>query len=263
MDKQNENIIKAITTQTFDDNKPFGQVMDRLLFPKNKRALLCIEGHYVLLLTNDVDATTDIKILIELLSYLRYMENEHIIYVQNGENLNEDYILYEGCDDMKKSSTLQGYDLGSGYELKVDQRSGYIVLNNEKKILTQNVDIDFLRDEIKKYFESRIFSTSAVNKLIDHNYLSENDYNNQQALKLSRRSILVALAIACLSPFVTLFLSNKWGKATINNTQYEGILMKIGESATLTDTTASVIQDTQSIFQEKVIENEQDSIKPL
>lgn len=262
MDKQNEDIIKAMAAQTFDDNKPFGQAMSHLLFPKNKRALLCINGHFVLLLSNDADVANDIKTLIELLSHLRYMESEHIIYVQKGECQNADYLLYEGCDDMRRVSTLQGYDLGSGYELKSDQGNYYVSLHDGSKVLSQNVSIEFLADEIKKYFESRIFSTAAVTQLINHNYLSENDYNSQQALKLSRRSIWVAMAIACFSPIVTLWLSNKWGKSTINETQYETILKKIGET-TPVDANFTMIQNFKDTVQENIINNEQDSIKSL
>lgn len=261
MEVQNENVIKAIATQTFEDNKPFGQAMSHLLFPKDQKALLCMEGHFILLLSNDADATNEIKNLIDLLSHIRYMEKEHIIYVQNGENQDADYLLYEGCDDMRKLSTLQGYDLGCGYELKSEGDVYVVRLKDGTKVFSQNVNIDFLADEIKKYLEGRIFPTIAVNRLIKQSYLSDNDYNNQQALKISRISIWVALGIACISPFITLLLSNKWGKATINDTQYETILKNIGEKAISADTIAMIQQSMDTI--QKNYKNEQDSIKPL
>lgn len=261
MEVQNEIVIKAIAAQTFEDNKPFGQAMSHLLFPKNQKALLYMDGHFILLLSNDADATNEIKNLIDLFSHIRYMENEHIIYVQNGENQDADYLLYEGCDDMRKLSILQGYDLGCGYELKTEQDVYFVCLNDGSKVLSQNVNIDFLAEEIKKYLEGRIFPTIAVNRLIKQNYLSDNDYNNQQALKISRNSILVALLIACISPLITLLLSNKWGKATINDTQFETILKNIGEKAISADTTVMRLQSMDTI--QKNDKNEQDSIKPL
>lgn len=261
MEVQNENVIKAIAAQTFEDNKPFGQVMSHLLFPKDQKALLCMNGHFILLLSNAADATNEIKNLIDLLSHIRYMETEHIIYVQNGENQNADYLLYEGCNDMRKLSTLQGYDLGCGYELKSEQGVYFVSLIDGTKVLSQHVNIDFLADEIKKYFEGRIFPTVAISRLIKQNYLSDNDYNNQQALKISRISIWVALGIACLSPFLTLLLSNQWGKATINETQYETILKNLSEKALPTDFTFMGRQSMDTI--QKNDKNEQNSIKPL
>lgn len=261
MEEENKNIIKAIAAQTFDDNKPFGQVMSRLLFPRGKKALLCKDGHFILLLSSNADATNNIKTLIEILSHLRYMENEHIIYVQNGEKQDADYLFYDGCNDMKKLSTLQGYDLGDESELKTEQGCYYIGLKDGTKVLSQNVNIDFLSDEIKKYLECRIFPTVAVNRLIKQDFLSDNDYNNKQALTISRISIWVALGIACLSPFITLVLSNKWGKATINDTQYESILNSLGEKTIPTDTAVIIQQTMDTVL--KNDNNEQDSIKSL
>lgn len=261
MEEDNKTIINAIAAQTFDDNKPFGQAMSHLLFPKGKKALLCKDGHFILLLSNDTDVTNDIKTLIELLSHIRYMEKEHIIYVQNGENQNADYLFYESCEDMKKLSTLHGYDLGKEYELKKEQEDYCICLKEGKKVLTQNVNIDFLADEITKYLEGRIFPTVSVNRLIEHNYLSDNDYYNRQTLKISRKSIWVALGIACLSPFITLLLSNKWGKATINDTQFETLLKNIGEQSIPADT--SVIKQASTDTAQNNKKNEQDSIKSL
>ena len=261
MEEGNKKIIKSIATQTFDDNKPFGQAISHLLFPRGQKALLCKDGHFILLLSTDVNATNEIKTLIELLSHIRYLENEHIIYVQNGENRDADYLFYEDCDDMKKLSSLQGYDLGFGYELKNEQVGYSISLKNGSKVLTQNVNIDFLADEIKKYLECRIFPTVAVNRLIKQNYLSDNDYNNKQAIKISRISIWVALGIACLSPFITLLLSNKWGKATINDSQYENLLNNIGDKSTSIDTTVMRHQSIDTV--QEIHKNEQDSIKPI
>ena len=259
MEKQNEDIIKAIAAQKFSENNQFGQSMAHLLFPKNKRALLCINRHYILLLPGEVDATVDIKTLIELLSYLRCMEDEHVIYVQQAESQYADCLLYEDCNDMKKVATLQGYNLDNGYKLKKEQGGYYVYTNDGKKVFSQNVNIDFMADEIKHYLESRIFPTSAINHFIGHKFRTDNDYNNQQALKTSRWSIRVAIFIACLSPLVTLWLSNKWGKATINESQYDGLLMKIDEKTTPVDATSSMFHDT--IINK--FKNEQNSVKPL
>lgn len=261
MEQQNKDIIKALASQTFADNKPFGQSMASLMFQKGKRALLFIDGQYILLLTQKADATKDIKTLVELMSHLRYMEDEHIIYVQNTE-VSDDHILYEGCDDMKKTSAIQGYDLGSDCFLKSEQGEYFIESSDGTKLLQQNVNIDFLANEIKSFLESRIFPTAAVNQLISHNYLSENDYNNHQALKFSRRSVWVAIIIACLSPIITLLLSNKWGTTTIKEVQFTTINERIGVANNTIDTVSATIQNIDNSLK-KLIENEQDTIKPL
>lgn len=261
MEQQNKDIIKALASQTFDDNKPFGQSLASLMFSKGKRAILFIDGHYFLLLPLKTDATKEIKKLIELMSHLRYMENAHVIYVQTTE-VSDDHILYEGCDDMKKSSVMQGYDLGLGCALKSDQCKYFIESSDGTKLLQQNVNIDFLANEIKRFLESRIFPTAAVNQLISHDYLSENDYNNHQALKFSRRGVWVAITIACLSPIITLWLSNKWGTTTINEAQFTTINKLIEEKNNTVDTASATIQNIDNSLK-KLPENEQDTFKSL
>lgn len=227
MEKLNKKAIKAFAQQGFDEVKPFGQSVAHILFTRGERALLYINGHYSILLPQNTDATKELKTLAELLSYLRYMEQEHIIYVQNGEAQSNDFVFYSGCDDMKKSSAIQGYELGDGVVLKEIAGNYQISTNGNLAVLSQMVNIDFITADVEKYLCGRLLPTAALQSFIDHGFLSENDYNNHQALNISRRSIFVALIIACLSPIVTLWMTNKWGISTIEKTQFSTIIEEI------------------------------------
>ncbi len=228
MEKLNKKAIKAFAQQGFDEVKPFGQSVAHILFTRGDRALLYINGHYSILLPQNADATKELRTLTELLSYLRYMEQEHIIYVQNGEAQSNDFVFYSGCDDMKKSTAIQGYELGDGVILKETVGNYQISTNGNSAVLSQMVNIDFITADVEKYLCGRLLPTAALQSFIDHGFRSENDYNNQQALKISRRSIFVALIIACMSPIVTLWMTNKWGVSTIEETQFSTLLEKIG-----------------------------------
>lgn len=227
MEKLNKKIIKAFAQQGFDEVKPFGQSVAHILFARGERALLHINGHYSILLQKDADATKELRTLAELLSYLRYMEQEHIVYVQYGETQSNDFVFYSGCYDMKKSSAIQGYELGDGVILKETTGTYQIIANGNTTVLSQEVNIDFITEEVEKYLCGRLLPTAVLQSFINHGFLSENDYNNHQALRISRRSILVALIIASLSPIATLWMTNKWGISTIEETQYSTIIEKI------------------------------------
>ena len=260
MENVNKKIITALANKGFEEHKPFGQGVAELLFGRKERALLYLDSHYTLLLVPSVDAKKSLQTLVELFSLLRYMEQEHIIYVQAGEAQEVDFIFYYDCNDIKKSTAHHGYELGEGYILKSDQSSFFIQLN-ENVILSQNVNLDFLSGEVERYLCGRILPTAAINDYIAHDFLSENDYNNKQALRVSRFSIVVALIIACLSPFVTLWLTNKWGISTIEETQYKTIIESIGVK-TKPNAKEDVKNLPDSVHQKKK-SNEQDSTKSL
>lgn len=229
MEKLNKKIIKALAQKGFDDVKPFGQSVSHILFARGERALLHINGHYSILLSKNADATKELRTLAELLSYLHYMEQEHIIYVQYGETQSNDFVFYCGCDDMKKSSAIQGFELGDGVILKETAGSYQIRINGSTAVLGQVVNIDFFTKEIERFLCGRLLPTAALQSFINHGFLSENDYNNHQALIISHRSVVVALIIACLSPIATLWVTNKWGITTIEKSQYSTIIEKIEE----------------------------------
>lgn len=227
MENINKKIIKAFAQQGFDEIKPFGQSVAHILFSRGNCALLHIDNHYSILLRKNTDATKELRTLTELLSYLSYMEQEHIIYVQSGETQNNDFVFYNGCDDMKKSSAICGYELGNGVILRETAGKYEISANDSTISLSQMVNIDFITEEIEKYLCGRLLPTAALKSFIDHGFLSENDYNNHKALKTGCISIIVALIIACLSPIVTLWMTNKWGVSTIDTLQFSTIIEKI------------------------------------
>lgn len=250
MEKLNKKIIKAFALQGFNEVKPFGQSVAHILFARDERALLHIDGHYSVLLKRDADATKELRTLTELLSYLRYMEQEHIVYVQSGEKQSNDFVFYNDCEDMKKSSAIQGYELGGGIALKETGGNYQISNSDNTTVLSQVVNIDFITEEVEKYLCGRLLPTAALQSFLDHGFLSENDYNNLQALEISRRSIIVALIIACLSPIATLWMTNKWGISTIEKTQYSTIIEKIGGKQNVVTADSIKIEKKDSLTQE-------------
>jgi len=260
MESITKEVIKYIDNQGCCHDIYFGYNVASLLFPKGEMALLRIQKHYVILLPEGKDATDSIKCLIELFSYLKDMEGEHIIYVQQGSEQQDDFILYERCGDMRWIQASRKYDLGDGSYLLEEGGRYHVVSKDGKKILIQNVIVDFLSEEIERYFCGRIYPTTALKRYIERGFLIENEYYNNTAQKLSLCSIVVALVIACLSPLIILWLSNKWGKSTITESQYSP-MMEMIEKQGLPNTVDSMIMEKLDSIK-KVIEGyEQDSIK--
>lgn len=262
MELLNQKIIKGIADQRLDNCISFGQSIAHLLFCKAKRALLYIDGRFILLIAEEMDATQELQLLIELISYLRDMEEAHIIYVQKNDEDADSFIYYERCNDMKWMFASQSYDLGNGCTIK--HSNGLFLLNDVqgKVVLSQNVELDFLTEELRLYFGGRLFPTSALKDFIKHGFLSVNDYNNRQALRMSRWSIAVALLIACISPIVSIFMSNKLGETTLTPKQYDLLIDEIRKDDRLDEAETTIIKQLNNIAT-LIYRHEQDSIKSL
>ena len=259
MDKVIKEIIDSIDKQPLTIEASFGYNVSNVLFRKGEKALLRIDGKYCLLLGESIDAAESTRMLLELFSYLRDMEKEHIIYVQQSLGDKDSFLFYEECKDLRWSQASQRYNMGDNCYLK-ELKGQFQIFDNGNVVLKQAVNLDFLSDEIEQYLCSLIYPTNTLKRFIKQGYLSDNDYYNNEAQSLSRKSIIVALIIACVSPIVTLLLSNQWGVTTIIDSQYSSI----GEVIELQKQTKAkdsvIIGQLDSVL--KVIDRyEQDSVK--
>lgn len=165
MDNAIKKVIDFINKQTDTSALPFGSNVSHLLFKKGEKALFLHDGRYSLLLKESLDATKSVKMLLELFSYLRDMEKEHVIYVQKGLNKKDSCLLYEGCNDLRWSQASQKYDLGDNIYLKAVEGQ-FQICDNDKVVLNKTVNVDFLSNEIDKYLCSLVYPTIALERYI-------------------------------------------------------------------------------------------------
>ena len=200
---------------------PFGIQYSEFLFPIGVRAIIEWQEHYYLVLPETASFNAEYKVLTELFSYLRYMEEEHIIYVQSIPSTVS--VLLNGVCDQKKNTVKEEYDLGNNCTLCIVNNLPSIYCAGTGIKMTNVNDVSALASDIKQYFQSYIYPTTSLSYFIKHDYLSESDYQTKQSVSISRASIAVAIIIALFSPIATLLMSNKWGYVTINENQLDEI----------------------------------------
>lgn len=214
-----KKVICQMTDIDVSNILPFGVQHSEILFPIGKRAIVEWQGHYYLVLPSNSSFNEEYKVLTELFSYLRYMENEHIVYVHPIDS--KISVLLNNVSDQKRKSVKEEYDLGNNCTLCIVKDIPTIV-SSELDVKMENVhDITALSREIEHYLHSYIYPTTSLKGFIKHDYLSESDYQTKRSVSISRKSIIVAILIAVCSPIATLFISNMWGYVTITESQFD------------------------------------------
>ena len=80
-----ESVIRQLVEVEISKLLPFGSQFSDTLFTIGKRAIVKYKEKYWLLLPKDSNKNEEFKLLTELFSYLRYMEESHIVYVKDSE----------------------------------------------------------------------------------------------------------------------------------------------------------------------------------
>lgn len=221
-----ESVIRQLAEVEVGQILPFGSQFSDTLFPIGKRGIVKYKEKYWLLLPKDSDKEEEFKLLTELFSYLRYMEESHIVYVKDSEYPVD--VLIQGQNDKYYNSATQNYYLGNGCLLSyVEDQLSIICCNNTKFNLSESEDISILAAEIEHYLLGYVYPTASLHDFIQHGYLSSSDYQSKRAISISRASIIVAITIALLSPLLTVFVGNRYGKTTIVQHQFDS-LMRLG-----------------------------------
>ena len=222
-----ESVIRQLAEVEISKLLPFGSEFSDTLFTIGKRAIVKYKEKYWLLLPKDSNKNEEFMLLTELFSYLRYMEESHILYVKESEHPVD--ILIQGLNDKHFNSVTQNYDLGNGCLLSYgEDQLSIICRDNPKYNLSESEDISLLTAEIEHYLLGYVYPTASLRDFIQHGYLSSSDYQSKSAISISRISIVVAIAIALLSPILTVFIGNRYGKTTIVQHQFD-TLMRLGK----------------------------------
>lgn len=221
-----ESVIRQMAESNVIDLMPFGIHYGGTLFPERKRAVVKEAGCYYLLLPEGSDKNVEFALLTELFSYLRYMEENHIIYVRQSERPVD--VLLEGYRDKHLNSATGEYDLGNGCSLKIEDGTPIIMCSTNTP-LQSHLDITSLAADIEHFLLAYIYPTAALHDFIANDYLSKPDFQTKRSVSISRKSILVAVIIAVISPVVTIILGNKYGIATLNRQQFDTLKIILTE----------------------------------
>ena len=236
MTREVKQIISAIANTKFSNEKVLGDLIAPILFKKGETAFCVLEDKSCYLLTRDNESEAIVKMklntLFELLSTLESLIKDKAIFLLPQElSLS---LYYEG-----KSYLEIGQDPTSA---KINDRVVFDYSNEPfincggKIILTATPIADVLGNEILRYLSSIVLPTASLKEYVKRSCRTE----GQHALHLSKVNMWVAVVVACLSPWLALFLNNKLGRTTINEEQINQVILKEEEISSnvqiLTDT---------------------------
>lgn len=106
-----------------------------------------------------------------------------------------------------------------------------ITINKDEEVLYCSYKFDnHLYDKFKSILFSYYFPSIEYHVYVERNFMSAELYEAAEANKIGKKSFWLAIGVAVLSPFATLFLANQCGYTTINEKQHEELIESIKES---------------------------------
>lgn len=231
MQEINKKVIKAIAKQSINDYKKLGEVIAPFFFRSNECALLLnIQNKTVEVLsvtTTDENVVKFFYQLTELLSILHDLNNNHLIYVLPQEIDSTSEFYYQKKTDYSKSLLDSAIKINSSNILKLMPDGTHSVFEGSKQILKGYCYPSVLYDDLMYFFNSIVYPTSGLNLYIKHYFYPIELYETKRSNKISKISIIVAILIALLSPFVSVLLNNKYGVCKLNENQYKELIQLI------------------------------------
>lgn len=234
MQKTIKNVLESIKDCKLGSGTRLGELLETNLF--KKQALLIDESGKVFMLTSDWDK--DGLFLTDLISVLRELEGNNLIYVSGSNNFENICLFYEKQSKCETTQFEGRFDIGDGQTLVKKDDIAWIE-NNGKKTLTGMLISDILAKEVVRYLTSVVYPTEGLKEYIKRGYQTEESRLSKRANTISVVSVVIAIIIAVLSPFLTVWWSNTHGKSTITDNQFNRLI----------DSISSVkVQKTDTVF---------------
>lgn len=231
MDTKCKRAIKIIAELSITCSDRLGDILAPIFFENDKCALfLCRENRSVEILvpTNDEKKQFEVFwLLTELISLLRELENKHLIYVicQAEDHFSEFY--YQGKNDYRTTQINSVIKISNSDTLHEEKNGLHSVYKNDNLILSGVIGPFAIYDDLIHFLNSIVYPTSGLKKYIKRGFKSEESYLSTRANRISKISIFVAVFIALVSPFISVWWSNKYGVSRIDETQYQRFIKSI------------------------------------
>lgn len=233
MESITKDAIKAIAGLKISNSQSLGEILTHIYFKKNSYALFLNEtGQTVELLiatkeNNQDNVTSFFYQLTELLSILRELEENHLIYTFPQE-LPDSYVLYyeDKQDDLKMQQVSQ-ISIGPSLILQHNSNGHYDICKNGRPILSGNELPSIIFNDLKHFFSAIVFPSVGLQQYIKNGYTSFELYLAKRANRISQYAIAIAIFALLVSPFLSVLTSNKLGINTLNGEQYDKLIQSI------------------------------------
>ena len=115
------------------------------------------------------------------------------------------------------------YKVSKELDLNLQEEDGGLLKDGE--IIMTAIAIDpHVSVPLSRLLCSSIMPTESLKKFIKRGFTSEEKRNTQLGLKYSVVSMTIAIIVAMGSPFFSVFVANRYGITTINQTQLDSLI---------------------------------------
>lgn len=233
MESITKEAIKAIAELGINNSQTLGELFSRIYFKKDQYALFLDETNQTVELliaikdNNRDNVTGFFYQLTELLSVLRELEENHLIYTFPQE-LPDSYVLYyEGKQDDRRMQQVSHISIGPSLILQRNSNGDYDICKDGRPILTGEELPSIIFNDLKHFFSAIVFSTAGLRQYIKNGYTSFEFYLARRANRISQWAIFIAFLAFVGSPFLSVYISNKCGISTLNKEQYDELIQSI------------------------------------
>lgn len=232
MEQITQDAIKAIAALGISNNQSLGDLLTPIYFKKDRYALfLNYEKQTVELLIppNKNHQNSIIRFfyqLTELLSILRELEANHLIYILPQEST-DSMLYYESKQDYCKTQEDSVISIGPSLSLKRNPDGDHFIYRKEQQIMNSKELPSIVFSDLRYFFNAIVFPTAGLQQYIKNDYCTLELYQVKKANKYSKRGIMIAIAVAVISPILSVFIANKYGVSTLNGTQYDELIQSV------------------------------------
>lgn len=226
MEKITKSVVNAINSLDANNNKSLGEIITPIYFRCNHSALFLDTEtqHLEILLPPDshIQATTIFKQLTELLSILRELQTNHLIYTISTPSSSTP-LFYEGMQDFKSTTLPLTYNIAPSLTLRTNA-TGIHTIYRDNKLILQGFRLPSpICKDLATFLNAIVYPTIGLKTYIEHKYLPTDRYEVKRANKISKISIWIAIILAAASLVSSIILGNKYSITTLNPEQYNGL----------------------------------------
>ncbi len=169
-----------------------------------------------------------IKLIIDIISLLEFLEQEGYIYCIKIET-NQSFIIYESSEIDVGITNNGSYTISNG-RLEIENGTAKLYDLTNNLILSGSCCQKELTHKILCYFRCIVYPTETLKKLVQNNFetLEVISYKREiKEAKISRNFAWAALIISLFLPFGMTFFNNKFATTEITEYQYKEIIQKM------------------------------------
>lgn len=242
-----KNIVNAILKCDLSKQEPLGSLITSILF-KDDALFISDSGEcYPIVRGGDCELREFILGLSEIICIIdRLKECDAIYFSSSDSSPSFGRLFYSKKEDgtFKKTGKADTYHVNSNEVLIFKPDKCEMHCNG--KLVRQGTPLcNELGAKLAEYMLSCVYPTFNLQEFVRYGYR----FSEQQSIRIGSISVIVAIIIACLSPMITLLLSNRLGVTKLNKEQFEQIIGDISAKCLRDDTSGYSLNNPGELYE--------------